>query len=60
MSNMSNSSTEQKVVWRKRIPLKAETLKRLEDEAKASARTPNLMAAYIIEEFFKPGRDHNG
>lgn len=53
MSNPIESTSEEVVTWRKRIPLKRNTLKLLEEEAKSTVRTAEGMAAYIIEDFFK-------
>lgn len=55
MSNPIEPTSEEVVLWRKRVRLKRTVLKQLEDKAKASMRTPEAMAAYIITEFFKRG-----
>lgn len=55
MSNPIDSSSDEVVMWRKRIPLDPITLKQLEEEARSTKRTPELMVAYIVEEYFKRG-----
>ncbi len=53
MSNPIESSSEEFVVWRKRFKLKKSTVRQLEDDARATVRSPEGMAAYIIEEHYK-------
>jgi len=55
MSNPIESSSEEVVQWRKRIPLKRSTVQRIEEDAKLTVRTPEGMVAYIIEEHYKRG-----
>lgn len=55
MSNPIDSSSEDEVVWRKRIRLKRSTAQALEKEAKSTVRTLEGMVAYIIEDYFKRG-----
>lgn len=62
MSNEVQSSSEEVVIWRKRIPLKRSTIAKIESVAASTIRSPEQMAAFVLEKWVRDGgkADPNG